>query len=150
MDALNTYHHPAKLRELSKKNTRFVLAGEYQATYEALIERFKKNTLLQYIDMGKQTFISTDAHKTGLGALLTQGDSVENAKPVARHPDDMKPFKLGERSDENEQEGSEGTVKVQWPEADAEEDGHCFFEKKQAALPLRRSERTRKPNPKYI
>ena len=68
---------------------------------------------------------------------------------LCRHPDDMKPFKLGERGDENEQESSEGTVEVQWPEADAEEDGHCFFEKKQAAPPLRRSERTRKPNPKY-
>ena len=78
-----TYHHPAKLRELYKKNTRFVLGGEHQATYEALIEGFKKSTLLQYIDMGKQTFILTDAHKTGLGALLAEGDSVENAKPVA-------------------------------------------------------------------
>ncbi len=73
----------AKLRELSKKSTRFVWPGEHQAAYEALIEGFKKSTLLQYFDMGKQTFIFTDAHKTGLGAMLAQGDSVENARPVA-------------------------------------------------------------------
>jgi hypothetical protein len=73
----------AKLRELSKKSTRFAWTGEHQAAYEALIEGFKKSTLLQYFDMGKQTFMFTDAHKTGLGVMLAQGDSVENARPVA-------------------------------------------------------------------
>jgi hypothetical protein len=71
----------AELRELFKKSTRFVWTGEHQAAYVALIEGFKKSTLLQYFDMGKQTFIFTDAHKTGLGAMLAQGDSVENARP---------------------------------------------------------------------
>ena len=30
-----------------------------------------------------QTFLITDAHKTGLGGMLAQGNSIENAKPVA-------------------------------------------------------------------
>ena len=47
----------------------------HQTAYEALIARFKQRTLLQYFEM--------DAHKTGLGAMLAQGDSIENAKSVA-------------------------------------------------------------------
>ena len=46
------------------------------------MEGFKKSTLLQYFDMSKQTFIFTNAHQTGVGAMLAQGDSVENARPL--------------------------------------------------------------------
>jgi hypothetical protein len=73
----------AKLRELTKKNVRFVWNTEYQTAYEVLIARFKQNTLLQYFEMSTQTFLFTDAHQTGLGAMLAQGDSIENARPVA-------------------------------------------------------------------
>ena len=55
----------------------------HQTAYEVLIARFKQRTLLQYFEMNAQTFLFTDAHKTGHGAMLTQGDSIENAKPVA-------------------------------------------------------------------
>ena len=54
-----------------------------QTAYEVLIARFKQRTLLQYFEMDAQTFLFTDAHKTGLGAMLAQGDSIENAKPMA-------------------------------------------------------------------
>ncbi|CAB4022967.1 Hypothetical predicted protein, partial [Paramuricea clavata] len=73
----------AKLRELTKKHARFVWNTEYQTAYEVLIARFKQNTLLQYFEMSTQTFLFTDAHQTGLGAMLAQGDSIENARPVA-------------------------------------------------------------------
>ena len=73
----------APLRELTKKNVRFVWNKAHQTAYEVLIARFKQRTLLQYFEMDAQTFLFTDAHKTGLGAMLAQGDSIENAKPVA-------------------------------------------------------------------
>jgi hypothetical protein len=34
-------------------------------------------------DMSKTTFIFTDAHQTGLGAMIAQGSSIQNARPVA-------------------------------------------------------------------
>ncbi|CAB4033920.1 Hypothetical predicted protein [Paramuricea clavata] len=66
----NFAQHAAKLRELTKKNSRFTWTKEHHAAYEALIERFTVNTLLEYFDMSKPTFIFTDAHTTGLGAML--------------------------------------------------------------------------------
>lgn len=79
----NFAQHAAKLRELTKKNSRFTWTKEHHAAYEALIDRFKENTLLNYFDMAKQTFIVTDAHNTGLGAMLAQGETIENARPIA-------------------------------------------------------------------
>lgn len=75
--------HAAKLRELTKKNSRFTWAKGHQSAYEALIERFTSNALLEFFDMSKQTFIFTDAHITGLGAMLEQGDTLENARLIA-------------------------------------------------------------------
>ena len=43
----------------------------------------KKDALLSYFDLGKNTCIFTDAHKTGIGAILAQGESMEDARPVA-------------------------------------------------------------------
>ena len=79
----NFSRHAAKLRELTQKNSRFTWTKEHHATYEALIERFKANTLLKYFDMSKQSFIFTDAHNTGLGTMLAQGPTLESARPIA-------------------------------------------------------------------
>ena len=38
---------------------------------------------MRYFDMEKPTFVFTEAHKTGLGAMLAQGESKSTAKPVA-------------------------------------------------------------------
>ena len=65
----NFAQQAVKLSEMSKKITRLVWPAEHQAAYEALMEGFKKNTQLQYFDMGKQIFIITDADKTVLGAM---------------------------------------------------------------------------------
>ena len=73
----------AKLRELTKKAVRFQWTAEHQACFEGLLESFKKDTLLRYFDTNLQSFILVDAHATGFGAILAQGNSLESAKPVA-------------------------------------------------------------------
>ena len=79
----NFAKHSAILRSLTKSNARFCWTMSHQRAYEELISRFKENALLEYFDMNKQSFIVTDAHETGLGAMLLQGDTLELAKPVA-------------------------------------------------------------------
>ncbi len=73
----------APLRDLTKRQVRFKWTKEHQKNFEELIEAFKKDVLLRYFDMGKPTFVFTDAHITGLGAMLAQRESRTTAKPVA-------------------------------------------------------------------
>ena len=73
----------AKLRELTKKSIRFKWKKDHQECFKELIKAFKKETLLQYFDGNLQTFIFVDAHNSGLGAILAQGHSAEDARPVA-------------------------------------------------------------------
>ena len=54
----------------------------HQQCFEELLQSFKKDTLLRYFDTKKKIFVVTDAHATGLGAMLLQGDDFESAKPV--------------------------------------------------------------------
>ena len=42
-----------------------------------------KDIMLRYFDLGKQTFVFTDAHVTGFGAILAQGVDIQDAKPIA-------------------------------------------------------------------
>ena len=48
-----------------------------------VLDKFKKETLLSYFDISKPTFIFTDAHQSGLSAILAQGSDKDNAKPAA-------------------------------------------------------------------
>ena len=72
----------APLRELLQKNTRYVWTQTHQETFENIIAAFRKDTLLQYFDLNEQTYIFVDGHKSGLGAILAQGPSIESCKPV--------------------------------------------------------------------
>ena len=62
---------------------RFKWTDDYQRTFNKILQEFKKDTLLSYFDIRLPTFIFTDAHKTGLCAILAQGKNIENSKPVA-------------------------------------------------------------------
>ena len=72
----------AKLRELIKGKVHFKWKNEHQECFDDILAAFKEDVLLHYFDMGKRTFVFTDGHKTGLGAMLVQGDTLETAKPV--------------------------------------------------------------------
>ena len=47
-----------------------------------MLQIFKKDTLLRYFDTKNKIYLVTDAHATGLGAMLIQGDDFGSAKPV--------------------------------------------------------------------
>ena len=73
----------AKLRELTKKSVRFQWKEEHQKCFDELVRAFKKETLLTYFDGNLPTYVLVDAHCTGLGAILAQGPTLEEARPVA-------------------------------------------------------------------
>ena len=79
----NFAKHSAILRKMTHKNAHFKWTKEAESTFVALNAKFKDNVLLQYFDLAKPIFLFTDAHVTGLGAMLAQGNTMEEAKPVA-------------------------------------------------------------------
>ena len=73
----------AKLRELTQKSVRYHWNTEHQHCFDALIQTFKKETLLSYFDPNLPTFVMVDAHLTGQASILSQRQSLEVARPVA-------------------------------------------------------------------
>ena len=73
----------APLQLLLNSKTRFSWSSAHQKSFDKLLQEFRKETLLTYLDINKQTFIFTDAHKTGFSAILAQGDNINTSKPVA-------------------------------------------------------------------
>ena len=55
----------------------------HQKVFNNVLDKFKKETLLSYFDISKPTFIFTNAHQSGLSAILAQDSDKVNAKPVA-------------------------------------------------------------------
>ena len=72
----------APLRHLTKRKVKYNWQDQHHQCFEELRHGFKKDSLLRYFDMGKLTFIFTDAHVSGLGAMLCQCDSIDTVKPV--------------------------------------------------------------------
>ena len=73
----------APLRDLASSNTRFKWSDHHQQTFESIIADFKECVALSYFDMNQNTFVFTDGHKSGLGAILAQGETRDKARPVA-------------------------------------------------------------------
>ena len=72
----------APLQELTEKKAHFKWTTQHQKYFDQLIQDFRKDTLLRYFDMKKKIYIFTDAHISGLGAILAQGDNYQDAKPI--------------------------------------------------------------------
>ncbi len=73
----------AVLRELTKGDTTFSWEPKHQQCFDQLLKEFKKDVTLRYFDKEKRTFVITDAHKSGLGIILAQGDDLKSARAVA-------------------------------------------------------------------
>ena len=67
---------------MTESRAKFRWAKEHQNCFKELIEAFKKDVSLHYFDIEKPTFVFTDTHKTGLGAMLAQKESKSTAKPM--------------------------------------------------------------------
>ena len=70
------------LRELTRGDKRFVWKNKHASCFETLLQEFREATLLRYFDPQKRTFVIVDAHITGLGATLAQGNDIETMRPV--------------------------------------------------------------------
>ena len=73
----------AFLREMTKKASKFVWTHKHEATFRCLVDSFREDALLRYFDGNLPTYIVVDGHKTGIGAILLQGNALQEAKPVA-------------------------------------------------------------------
>ncbi len=51
--------------------------------FEQVKSIFRQETLNRYFDPKKDTYIFVDAHRSGLGAVLSQGNSIKNTVPIA-------------------------------------------------------------------
>ena len=61
-------------RNLLKKNVIFTWYDEHQQAFEKLKQILTCTPVLQFFDVKKETIISVDASKTGLGAVLLQNN----------------------------------------------------------------------------
>ena len=73
----------ALLRALTKNYIKFKWEKKHGSCFRDLLHSFKKYLLLSYFDDHLQTFIITDGHQIGFDAILAQGESFKDAKPVA-------------------------------------------------------------------
>ena len=78
----NFTQKPAPLRELTHYNIHLKWKPIHQKCLKNLIQDFKQDTLLRYYAMRKKIFVITDAHITGLAAILAQGDDLDSARLV--------------------------------------------------------------------
>ena len=73
----------AVLRDLTKKNVTFRWDKEHERCFRDLLSALREDVLMRYFDCSLNTFVFVDGHKTGLGAMLAQGTSIADARPVA-------------------------------------------------------------------
>ena len=79
----NLSQRNAHLRELTRKNKRFIWTKNCQKEFDDLKSTLHDKATLQHFDPKKKTHLFVDAHQSGLAALLCQGESAETAKIVA-------------------------------------------------------------------
>lgn len=70
------------LRKLTKKSAQFKWDVNCEKEYKDLKSSFSDDILLRHFNPNAQSYIAVDAHKHGLSAILLQGNTLEEAKPV--------------------------------------------------------------------
>ena len=71
------------LRALTKSGKNFKWSKDCQREFVELRNAFSEDMRMNHFDPSKKTFIQVDAHRTGLSAILLQGITIDDAKPVA-------------------------------------------------------------------
>ena len=72
----------APLRSLLNSKERFSWTPQHQKAFDNVLASFKEGTLLHYFDLSQNTYLFVDGHRTGLGAILAQGNSIDSAVPI--------------------------------------------------------------------
>ena len=73
----------APLRELTKKNSRFIWTDSHQSAYDLLKEKLTTAPLMSYFDITRETELCVDASPFGLSAILIQKDEHSNNHVIA-------------------------------------------------------------------
>ena len=71
------------LRKLTNKSMRFKWTRQCQQEFLRLQGLLCESILLTYYDTELPTFVIVDAHRSGLSAILAQGESIQTAKMVS-------------------------------------------------------------------
>ena len=72
------------LRMLTKKGKHFRWDKNCQQELKELREAFTEDVLMRHFDPNKNTFIQVDAHRSGLSAILMQGDTLDDASGMRK------------------------------------------------------------------
>ena len=73
----------ANMRKLLKQGCRYKWNEACESEFSNLKQALTEDTLLRHYEPHEKTYIWVDAHVSGLGAVLLQGPSLEESKPVA-------------------------------------------------------------------
>ena len=71
------------MRELTLKHKKFIWSKKCHQEFDSLKAAFTNDALLRFFDPEINTYIFVDAHLTGLSAILSQGETAEQARPIA-------------------------------------------------------------------
>ena len=67
---------------LTQNQAYFKWTPKQQKCFQQLLQNFRKDTLIRYFYMKKNIYIFTYAHISGLGSILTQENSYQDAKTI--------------------------------------------------------------------
>ena len=71
------------LRELLNSDKHYKWTETHQKVFNNALDKFKKGILISYFNISKPIFIFTDAHQSGISAILAQSSDKDNPKPAA-------------------------------------------------------------------
>lgn len=71
------------LRKLTKKHKEFRWNKECMKEFNNLTRSLEEDTALRYFNINLPTHLFVDAHQTGISAILAQGKTTEDCRPVA-------------------------------------------------------------------
>lgn len=73
----------ANLRTLTEKHRKFIWTKIHQQEFDHIKRVFCKDTINRFFDPNQNTYLFIDAHHSSFGAILAQGSSIDQCRPVA-------------------------------------------------------------------
>ena len=79
----NLAHKTVHMRELTLKHKKFIWSTKCQQEFNSLKAAFTNDALLRFFAPEINTYIFVEAYLMGLPAILSQGATAEQARPIA-------------------------------------------------------------------